>query len=351
MTLKNHKNHYNVKFLKGYGHSISVKDSKIILKNNYDPFSDPQIESWFVKNMPYEKIILSGKGYISTEALSILSQNNRNVILLDNHGKPVTFMNGMMNSLTATKYRMAQYDTFRDESKCEYLCKQIISAKQQSQLKLLKLIGSDVSSLPEKEHLSAKIYWSEYAKFIPEKYQFDSRNQSFIRTSKNNATDVINALLNYGYSVLAGEISKFVCGMGLDPYFGFMHRSHTGFQPLVYDIIEPFRWIVDYSVYQIANNGSDRQKIKLKEYSSTKDGTVVIEYSLIKRFLEMLERQFQKKRKYEFSHGKKTEDGLKSVQEITIAKIMVQNLAEYCIGNQKLDVIPPTKNILTCPHV
>ena len=332
MTLKNHKNHYNVKFLKGYGHSISVKNSKIILKDNHDPFSEPETEEWFVKNMPYEKIVLSGKGYVSTEALSILSQNNRNVILLDNHGKPATFMNGMMDSLTATKYRMAQYDTFRNESKCEYLRKQIIQAKKESQLKLLKLIGSDVTELSDKENVSAKKYWAEYAKFIPDKYGFTSRNQSFIRTSKNNATDIINALLNYGYSVLAGEISKFVCGFGLDPYFGFMHRSHTGFQPLVYDLIEAFRWLVDYSVYSIANNHSKRHRIKLKEYSFTKDGTIVIEYSLIKRFLEMLERQFSQERKYDFRHGKKTMDGLKSVQEITIVKITVQNLSEFCIG-------------------
>jgi len=115
VTLQAQKNHYNIKFLKGYGHSISVKNSKIILKDCHDPFSEPQTEEWFVKNMPYEKIVLSGKGYISTEALSLLSQNNRNVILLDNHGKPVTFCNGMMDSLTATKYRMAQYYTFRDK--------------------------------------------------------------------------------------------------------------------------------------------------------------------------------------------------------------------------------------------
>jgi len=44
---------------------------------------------------------------------------------------------------------------------------------------------------------------------------------------------------------------------------------------------------------------------------------------------------FQKERRYEFRHGKKTQDGLKSVQEITIVKIMVQNLAEYCLGKQK----------------
>ncbi|AFS80663.1 CRISPR-associated Cas1 family protein [Candidatus Nitrosopumilus koreensis AR1] len=335
MTLKNQKNHYNVKFLKGYGHSISVKDSKIILKSNHDPFSPPEQEEWFVKNMPYEKIVLSGKGYVSTEALSLLSENNRNVILLDNHGKPVTFCNGMMDSLTATKYRMAQYDTFRNPEKCEYLRKQIISAKKESQLKLLRLIGSEISELPDSEHISAKVYWTEFAKFIPEKYQFHSRNQSHITSSKNNATDIINALLNYGYSVLAGEISKFVCGFGLDPYLGFMHRSHTGFQPLVYDIIEPFRWLVDYTVYSMANHSSTRQRIKLKEYSFTKDGTVVLEYSLIKRFLEMLERQFSQERKYSFRHGKKTKDGLKSVQEITVVKIIIQNLVEYSTGKQK----------------
>jgi len=117
MTLSGHKAHFNVKFLKGYGHSISVKDSKIILKDCHDPFSQPTTEEWFVKNMPYSKIVLSGKGYISTEALSMLSENNRHVILLDNHGKPVTFCHSMMDSLTATKYRMAQYDTFRDDSK------------------------------------------------------------------------------------------------------------------------------------------------------------------------------------------------------------------------------------------
>ena len=63
MTLAGQRNHYNVKFLKGYGHSVSVKNSKIILKDGHDPFSEPETEKWFVKNMPYEKIVLSGKGY------------------------------------------------------------------------------------------------------------------------------------------------------------------------------------------------------------------------------------------------------------------------------------------------
>jgi len=60
MTLKGGTNHYNVKFLRGYGFSIKVKDSKIVLKNCFDPFKEPEVEEWFVKNMPYEKIVMSG---------------------------------------------------------------------------------------------------------------------------------------------------------------------------------------------------------------------------------------------------------------------------------------------------
>lgn len=114
MTIKGHKSHHNIKFLKGYGHSISVKNSKIILKDNHDPFSEPTTEEWFAKNMSYERIVLQGNGYISTEALSLFSEHNRSLILVDNHGRPVTFVNGMMDSMTATKHRMAQYDTFRE---------------------------------------------------------------------------------------------------------------------------------------------------------------------------------------------------------------------------------------------
>ena len=349
MTLKGKQNHYNVKFLKGYGHSISVKDSKIILKDNHDPFSEPVIESWYVKNMPYEKIILQGKGYISTEALSLLSENNRNIILLDNHGKPVTYLNPVRESFVATKYRIGQYDTFRDESKRKYLARQIIKAKIESQIKFLESCGNLESSegiVKLKNHrdmmkenvlvaesASSRIYFAEYSKLIPKRFEFDPRN-SPLRVRKDQANDVINGLLNYGYAILAGEISKFVNGIGLDAYYGFLHKSHSSFQSLVYDLIEPFRWLVDYTVYKIANNLNAKQRIYLKDYARTKNGTIVLDYSLIRRFLEMLERTFQQERRYEFRHGAKTKDGLKNVQEITIVKMMVQNLAEYCMGSR-----------------
>ena len=141
--------------------------------------------------------------------------------------------------------------------------------------------------------------------------------------------------VKYGYAVLASEIAKFINGIGLDPYYGFYHKRHSGFQALIYDMIEPFRWIVDDSVWKIANHKDSRKRIKLNELDNDRNGTIRMNYDLIRRFLELLERNFQKERRCEFRHGSKTQDGLKSVQEITIAKIMVQNLAEYCTGKQR----------------
>jgi CRISPR-associated protein Cas1 len=354
MTLKGRKNHYNVKLLRGYGVSISLKDNQIHLKNGVDVLSGKsETESWFITQLPYEKIVISGKGYISTDALKLLNQNNRNVLLTDTYGKPVSLMNGVMESLTATKYRMAQYDTFRDPEKCLYLQNQIVKSKLVSQINFLKsteneLVSNGIIQLEEYlkqienhsvspikiEAPSTHVYFRNFTKLIPEKYGFNSRSNSVVRITKRNATDVINALLNYGYSVLAGEISKFINGFGLDAYYGFYHKSHTGFQPLVYDIMEPFRWLVDSTVWKFADL-EQVHRIRLKDYAHTKDGSVILADSLIKRFLEKLERMFAQERKYEFRHGAKTQDGLKNVQEITIAKITVSNLAEYCIKTQK----------------
>ena len=149
---------------------------------------------------------------------------------------------------------------------------------------------------------------------------------------------MINALLNYGYSVLAGEISKFIHGVGLDPYFRFYHKNHTSFQSLVYDVMEPFRWLVECAVWNMSKTKSVT-RISKKQFTHTQKGTVVLEYDWIKSFLELLERTFQKERHYEYKHGAKTLDGLKSVQEITIVKIMVQNLAEYCMEKSNVLII------------
>ena len=159
MTQIGHRNHYNIKFLRGYGFSIKVKDSKIVLKNCADPFKEPEVEEWFVNNMPYEKIVMSGKGYISTEALSLLSQHHRNLILVDTYGRATTYLNPVTESLTNTRYRIGQYDTFRDKVKSEYLSRQILKAKLDSQINFLKIYKQ---TRIESRHISDSIHTKLY---------------------------------------------------------------------------------------------------------------------------------------------------------------------------------------------
>jgi len=55
-------------------------------------------------------------------------------------------------------------------------------------------------------------------------------------------------LLNYGYAILESEIRKTINGIGLDYSIGFLHEINQSRTPLVYDIQELFRWLIDISV-------------------------------------------------------------------------------------------------------
>lgn len=348
MTLPGKKNHYNVKLLRGYGVSINLKDNRIILKNGqHDITGKSETEEYFVTRMPYEKIVISGRGYVSTDAIKLLSEKNVNVILTDTYGNPVSTMNGVMSSATSTRYRMGQYDTFRDPDKVKYLRRKLLADKIESQINFFKSLEkpelyqaiskleqykNQVENLTElkdflvNESRSGHIYFRNYARLFDPKYKFDSRRGGGNKIANRYASDIINALLNYGYTVLAGEICKFVNGLGLDAYYGFYHRTHSGFQALVYDIIEPFRWLVEYSVYKLSIAHNKNQMISKNDYTWTREGKVVMDSDLIRRFLEILERKFLSERPYKFGHGMKGKNGMSMCQEITIVKIYVQNL-------------------------
>ncbi len=352
MTLSGKQNYSNVKLLSGYGLSVILKNNRIVLTDGYDPFTKKQKkEKWFITQLPYEKLVISGKGYLSTEAIKLLNQNYKNVILTDTFGNPVSLMNGCMESMTGTKYRIGQYDAFRDPQKCSYLSRQIIIAKLESQIRFLASLDRTDSSetisrlqenLAEINDDSAKIeaksglvYFRYYSGLFDYKFKFTSRNKSNSTITKRGASDPINALLNYGYAVLAGEISKFVNGIGLDPYFGFMHKQDASFTSLIYDIIEPFRWLVESAVYHVGTTRDYLHKLRFKDFAWTKDGNVVLSNEIKRIFLEKLERVFHQEREYKFRFAKTKKNGLNNCQEITIAKIAVQNLADFCTGKQK----------------
>ena len=84
-------------------------------------------------------------------------------------------------------------------------------------------------------------YWSGIKLLVPPAIGFEQRNQK--------PTDILNSILNYGYAILAGEITKSILLNGLDPYCGFLHFDRDNRTSLTYDLIEDFRQqIVDKTV-------------------------------------------------------------------------------------------------------
>ena len=352
-----------IKFLKGYGLSISHSNNQIKITNGIDPFSDErQIESYHVTAFPYEKIVLSDDGYISTKAIRLLLQNNISIIQLDTFGNLVTSMCTPMQSQKMTKWRMGQYRTFSDESKAHRLRQRFLDKKIRSEVRFFEYLQSDsrksfkldevdlnqsvlrlkslLFKIPKGETKfqtdmiekdASKIYFKQFAKIIPERFEYSSRNNESFHPTKENATNVINALLNYGYAVLSSEVAKYVNAFGLDPYFGFNHKT-SYYMALVYDIIEPFRVLADQAVIQISNAKS-MDRISKKQYYRHSKG-ILFEKNLIVRFLEILQNTLNRKRPYHITRARKSYklgNKMSFAQESTIMKEEVRTLANFCI--------------------
>lgn len=68
----------------------------------------------------------------------------------------------------------------------------------------------------------------------------------FVRRDDNP----INGALNYGYKILASRISSSIVKFGLNPAIGFKHKDQLNYFNLTYDLIEPFRPLIDWIVYE-----------------------------------------------------------------------------------------------------
>jgi CRISPR-associated protein Cas1 len=82
-----------------------------------------------------------------------------------------------------------------------------------------------------------------------EYYRFETRN-------RRPPLDRVNALLSYGYSILALDCQSALESVGLDPYVGFLHVDRPGRPSLALDLMEEFRHpFVDRLVLSCINLG------------------------------------------------------------------------------------------------
>jgi len=77
------------------------------------------------------------------------------------------------------------------------------------------------------------------------------RNMLWQRQAQN-ARHPINAMLNYGYGILKSQLRSEVVAAGLDPSIGFVHGNYSNRIPLILDLMEPLRPVVDGDILRFA---------------------------------------------------------------------------------------------------
>ncbi len=65
----------------------------------------------------------------------------------------------------------------------------------------------------------------------------------------------LNAMLNYGYTVLRATTARSVIAAGLHPTVALHHSNDSNPMRLVDDLMEPFRPMIDLKVWQLQRNG------------------------------------------------------------------------------------------------
>lgn len=100
------------------------------------------------------------------------------------------------------------------------------------------------------EARAARHYWCAIGRLVPTDWEFPGRRG-------RGARDPMNALLNYGYALLANRVWWAIERQGLHPYLGFLHTSRRERPGLVFDLMEEFRQpLVDRAILGLIGRGS-----------------------------------------------------------------------------------------------
>lgn len=122
--------------------------------------------------------------------------------------------------------------------------------------------AADIDTVRGLEGQAAALYFGAFGKCI--------RNPQFSFTTRTRRPprDPVNAMLSFGYTLLAAGMESAVLRAGLDPMVGVFHAPDYGRPSLVLDLIEEFRPVlVDALVLRVIN----RREVAPEDFEEFQD--------------------------------------------------------------------------------
>jgi len=272
------KQHMRPLLLSGYGTSLRVSGHILEVSNP----TESSRETFAAHQLPFDSVVVEGNsGTISFEAARFLAVHNVPVTFLRWDGSVLSTL--LPRGPVAGELKLAQFEAHNDTARRVEVARAILSVKFSKSVEILRFLArfypcnakpaeaevkrgpveETVSSLLTWEGRTAVAYWVEFAKIVNRLWpgaRFVTRKGKG-KSWAQSATDPVNALLNFGYSLLEARVRHAINSVGLEPSVGFLHETAASKLPLVYDLQEPFRWLVDLSVVEtIAGRQLDRKR-------------------------------------------------------------------------------------------
>lgn len=199
-----------------------------------------------------------GNGSITSGLIQRSKKFGFPIVLLNQNFRPYQWIGASLEG--NTKLRRAQYMYESLD-----LAKHITKNKIENQRKLLRGIrnkneiqteaigllkeyfdaidsADNLQSIMGYEGRASKIYFRSYF-----------NNLVWIRRAPRVKPDMINTVLDIGYTILFSFIDALLNCYGFDVYCGVMHRNFYMRKSLVCDIVEPFRVLIDQQIKKAIN--------------------------------------------------------------------------------------------------
>ncbi len=299
--------------LSGFGVKVKVRNLKLrsdleVTDGRLDERPD-KTTSYRPRRFPYSSVIIDGhSGYISLQAFHWLSRNKIPVFVMSFDG---TLISSILPPMPVkADLRAAQIQAANDPKRKFTIARALVQAKVTRSLQVLDWLGeryeiqreirltrlessklrsaTTVKDLRVAEGRVARRYWEAFGKVMPEHLDFQGRMTS---SHQNNASDPVNLTLNYGYGFLEGECRRAINSVGLELSVGFLHdfSDYQTKQSLVYDLQEPFRWLIDISVIEGFESGA----LDLPDFYFTGDDyRYRFEAEAKQRFIDVIRERF-----------------------------------------------------------
>jgi len=272
----------------GHGISLRIDRGTLLIRNGFTHYPQEREEFRYFRgdlNLPSRILVLDGTGSISFDVLAWLGEQRIPLIQINWKGDVQTVASESGHS--ADPKLVAAQIAALENGQAKKIARRLIAQKLSNSIltlqkcapnshakdaaishieKQAKLVarnsGYTGSALLGSEGRSAALYFQAFHGMpirwtgigrqpIPRDWHFVGPRLSPLTESNWRARHPVNAMLNYGYAVIYGQVRTHILAQGLDPGIGLMHRSASKMRDnLALDMMEPLRPIVERRVFE-----------------------------------------------------------------------------------------------------